>query len=238
MGPLNRRQFLTSTGAGLAGILATRVAPARGQQREISTSAGTTSPPRPTRSWPRSASASPRTPASSSRSTTSPTWAPQQAQVRLRGPDPGRPRHGGDADALPVALRAAARRRLGRGGRAREAVRQGPRVGLRGRARQRGVARGAPVPQHLRRRLPGGPLQEGLPQGPGHVGGPLRRRERAQEDGQPGRDPHQSELRLDLDGGPGAVVVRRHGGGQGRQDGEDQLAGHRADHRVVQEDVQ
>jgi len=36
MGPLNRRQFLTSTGAGLAGILATRVAPARGQQREVS----------------------------------------------------------------------------------------------------------------------------------------------------------------------------------------------------------
>ena len=36
MGPHNRRQFLTTTGAGLAGILATRVAPARGQQREIS----------------------------------------------------------------------------------------------------------------------------------------------------------------------------------------------------------
>ena len=36
MGPLNRRQFLTTTGAGLAGILATRVPPARGQQREIS----------------------------------------------------------------------------------------------------------------------------------------------------------------------------------------------------------
>src|SRR5690242_8438978 len=36
MGPVNRRQFLTSTGAGLAGILATRVAPARGQQREVS----------------------------------------------------------------------------------------------------------------------------------------------------------------------------------------------------------
>jgi multiple sugar transport system substrate-binding protein len=36
MGPVNRRQFLTTTGAGLAGILATRVPPARGQQREIS----------------------------------------------------------------------------------------------------------------------------------------------------------------------------------------------------------
>ena len=43
--------------------------------------------------------------------------------------------------------------------------------------------------------------------------------------GQPGRDPHQPELRLDLDGGARAVVVRRHGGRQGRQDGQDQLAG-------------
>src|ERR1044071_7610240 len=33
---VNRRQFLTATGAGLAGILVTRVPPARGQQREIS----------------------------------------------------------------------------------------------------------------------------------------------------------------------------------------------------------
>ena len=36
MGPQSRRQFLTTTGTGLAGILATRVPPARGQQREIS----------------------------------------------------------------------------------------------------------------------------------------------------------------------------------------------------------
>ena len=36
MGPVSRRQFLTTTGAGLAGILAARVPPARGQQREIS----------------------------------------------------------------------------------------------------------------------------------------------------------------------------------------------------------
>src|ERR1044071_7252822 len=33
---VNRRQFLTATGAGLAGILATRIPPAVGQQREIS----------------------------------------------------------------------------------------------------------------------------------------------------------------------------------------------------------
>src|SRR6476660_6279753 len=33
---INRRQFLTATGAGLAGILASGVPPARGQQREIS----------------------------------------------------------------------------------------------------------------------------------------------------------------------------------------------------------
>jgi len=36
MGPLSRRQFLTTAGAGLAGVLASRVPPARGQQREIS----------------------------------------------------------------------------------------------------------------------------------------------------------------------------------------------------------
>jgi multiple sugar transport system substrate-binding protein len=36
MGSETRRQFLTTTGVGLAGILATRVPPARGQQREIS----------------------------------------------------------------------------------------------------------------------------------------------------------------------------------------------------------
>jgi hypothetical protein len=36
MPSLTRRQFATTTGAGLAGILATGIAPARGQQREIS----------------------------------------------------------------------------------------------------------------------------------------------------------------------------------------------------------
>ncbi len=36
MGPVSRRTFLTSTGAGLAGILATRTAPVVGQTREIS----------------------------------------------------------------------------------------------------------------------------------------------------------------------------------------------------------
>ncbi|HJV57766.1 MAG TPA: hypothetical protein VJ971_17420, partial [Methylomirabilota bacterium] len=36
MGPQSRRHFLTTTGAGLAGILAARVPPARGQQREVS----------------------------------------------------------------------------------------------------------------------------------------------------------------------------------------------------------
>ena len=37
--------------------------------------------------------------------------------------------------------------------------------------------------------------------------------------------------------GPVLWSLRRHGGGQGRQDGPDQLAGHRPDHRVVPEDV-
>src|SRR5438552_15274958 len=36
MEPISRRRFLTTTGGGLAGILATRVPPARGQQRELS----------------------------------------------------------------------------------------------------------------------------------------------------------------------------------------------------------
>src|SRR2546425_10739693 len=36
MEPMNRRHFLTATGAGLAGVLAAGVPPARGQQREIS----------------------------------------------------------------------------------------------------------------------------------------------------------------------------------------------------------
>src|SRR5881396_4023014 len=36
MSAVNRREFLTATGAGLAGILAAGVPPARGQQREIS----------------------------------------------------------------------------------------------------------------------------------------------------------------------------------------------------------
>ena len=39
MGPVTRRHFLTTT-AGLAGILATGIPPARGQQREISYLAG------------------------------------------------------------------------------------------------------------------------------------------------------------------------------------------------------
>src|SRR5437899_11135422 len=36
MEPIRRRRFLTTAAGGLAGILATRVPPARGQQREIS----------------------------------------------------------------------------------------------------------------------------------------------------------------------------------------------------------
>src|SRR5438876_11229576 len=36
MEPISRRRFLTTAAGGLAGILATRVPPARGQQREIS----------------------------------------------------------------------------------------------------------------------------------------------------------------------------------------------------------
>ena len=55
--------------------------------------------------------------------------------------------------------------------------------------------------------VPRGPLQEGQPQGARHLGGPLHGRQGAEEDGAPGRDPHQPELRHDLDGRARAVVA-------------------------------
>ena len=87
--------------------------------------------------------------------------APAGRQVRLRGPDAGRPRPRRDAHALPVALRAAARGRLRPRGRAREEVRGGAPVGQGDGQRQGRVARGAAVSRLLRGRLPRGPLQEG-----------------------------------------------------------------------------
>ena len=124
MPAITRRNFLTTTGgAGLAGILATGVPPARGQQREISYLCWNNFAPAWTRSWPRSASASPRTPGSRSRSTTSrPSSRPRSTP---RSADPGRPRHGRDAHALSLALRAAAGGRRGPRGRAGEEARQG-----------------------------------------------------------------------------------------------------------------
>ncbi len=146
-------------------------------------------------------------------------------QVRLRGADAGRPRHGRDAHALPVALRAAAGGRLRHRRRAGEEARQGHLLGRGDGQGQGRLAGGAPVPHVLRVRLPRGPLQEGEPQGARHLGGPLQGRQGAEEDGAPGRDPHQPELRHDLDRRGRPVVPRRHGGRQGRQDRPDQLAG-------------
>ena len=49
-------------------------------------------------------------------------------------------------------------------------------------------------------------------------------RQGAQEDGEPRRHPHQPELRFDLHGVARAVVLRRHGGRQGRPHRSHQLA--------------
>ena len=198
-------------------------------------SAGTTSRRPGQEAGRRSPSASPRTPASSSRSTTSrtPSSRPSTPPRSRRRPattwsrcactsrGSTSPSWSTSPISWPSSRRSTAR----------------PLLRVRGRPRQGRVARRAHVPWHLRADLPRGPLQEGQPQGAGHLGGPLHGRQGAEEDGAPGGDPHQPELRHDLHGRARAVVVRRHGGRQGRQDGPDQLAGHRADARVVPEDV-
>ena len=223
MGHVSRRQFLTTTGPASPAS-----SPPASRRRGASsarspTSAGTTSRPAPTRSWPRSASASPRTPASRSASTTS-AGPPAGAST----PPRCRPRPGHDVVEMRMHfpwlyepqlvdvsdLVAELEKKYGKALPSAKETRQ----------RQGGLARGAAVPRHLRGRLPRGPLQEGQPQGPRHLGGPLHGRQGAEEDGEPDRDPHQPELRLDLDGGTRAVVLRRHGGRQGRQDRRDQLA--------------
>ena len=146
MPQVTRRQFMTTTTTGLAGILAAKMPPAIGQVREVSYLC-----------WNNFAPASDKKLAEIGQRFTKDTgiklkidhishMGRSRPQVRLRGADAGRPRPGRDAHALPVALRAAARRRLGRGGRAREAVRQGDPVGLRVRRTSR--ESGAAVPQY------------------------------------------------------------------------------------------
>ena len=176
---VNRRQFLTATGAGLAGHPRRRRAARSGpaardlvplleQLRPGLRQEAGRDRPALHQGHGHQAQDRPHLP-----------HGPAAGQVRLRGPDPGRPRPRRDAHALPVALRAAARGRLGRGGRAREEVRQGALLLVRGGARQRSLARRAAVPRHVRGDLPRGPLQEGEPQGARHLGRALHRSARS-----------------------------------------------------------
>ena len=224
MPQVSRRRFLTTT-AGLAGILATGIPPARGQQREISYLC-----------WNNFAPASDKKLAEIGQRFTKDTgikikidhishMGPQQAakyasevqtqaghdlvEMRMHFPWLYEPQLVDVSDVVAELEKKYGKAHLLR---------------LRGGARQGGLARGAAVPRHVRGRLSRGPLQEGQPQGPRHLGGALHRRQGAEEDGEPGRDPHRAELRLDLDGGARAVVLRRHGGRQGRQDRAHQLA--------------
>ena len=128
MEPVTRRQFVVGSAAGLAGILATRVPPARGTdardllplleqlRARLGQEAG------------RDRAALHQGHRHQAQDRPHLPHGPAAGQVRLRGADPGRPRPRRDAHALPVALRAAARGRLRRGDRAREAVWQGDRV--------------------------------------------------------------------------------------------------------------
>ena len=219
MTPVTRRHFLTTT-AGLAGILATGVPPARGQQREISYLC-----------WNNFAPASDKKLAEIGQRFTKDTgiklkidhishMGPQQAkyasevqtqsghdlvEMRMHFPWLYEPQLVDVSD-----LVAELEKKYGKAHRRRRTRR----------AHVNGVWRArAAVPRHVRRDLSRGPLQEGEPEGARHLGGPLHGRQGAEEDGESRRDPHRAELRLDLDGRPRAVVVRRHGGRQGRQDG-------------------
>ena len=230
-------QFLTTT-AGLAGILATGMPPARGQQREISYLC-----------WNNFAPASDKKLAEIGQRFTKDTGikikidhiartGPAGRQVRLRGPDPGRARPRRDAHALPVALRAAARGRLRRGGRAREEVRQGHPLRVRGGPRQRRVAGGArsttacswPPTARTSSRRPSLKVPDTW-EDLYTVGKELKKM------GNPVGIPISQNYDSISTAGPVLWSLRRHGGGQGRQDRPDQLARHRADDRVVQEDV-
>ena len=161
MGPVTRRQFLTTTGTGLAGILATRVPPARGQQREISYLC-----------WNNFAPASDKKMAEIGQRFTKDTgiklkidhishMGPQQAkyaaevqtqaghdlvEMRMHFPWLYEPQLVDVSDVV-----AELEKKYGKAIVLR----------VRGRARQGRLARGAPVPRHVRGHLPGGPLQEG-----------------------------------------------------------------------------
>ena len=217
MPQVTRRSSSTTTAAGLAGILATRRRRRSASSARSPTSAGTTSRPPRTRSWPRSASASPRTPASSSRSTTSRTWARSRrkyasevqtqaghdlVEMRMHFPWLYEPQLVDVSDVV-----AGLEKKYGKA--IPSAYESGPRQGR--------LARGAAVPRHVRRHVPRGPLQEGQPQGARHVGGPLHRRQGAEEDGEPGRDPHRQNYDSISTAGP---VLWSFGGMEVDKDGK------------------
>ena len=186
MGPVSRRHFLTTT-AGLAGILAAGVPPARGQQREISYLC-----------WNNFAPASDKKLAEIGQRFTKDTgiklkidhishMGPQQAkyasevqtqaghdlvEMRMHFPWLYEPQLVDVSDVVAELEK--------KYGKAIGSSYEGAHV-------KRRLARGAPVPRHVRRHLPRGPLQEGEPQGAGHLGGSLHGRQGAQEDGEPRR---------------------------------------------------
>ena len=197
----SRRQFLTTATAGLAGILATGTPPARRPAaRDLLPVLEQLRPRLGQEARPRSASASPRTPASRSRSTTS--RAPQQAakyasEVQTQA--------GHDIVEMrmhfPWLYEPQLDRRVRHRRRAREEVRQGASRSAYEGAHVKGVWRA--VPQYhamfvaaYREDL----FKKAGLKVPRHLGGALRRRQGAEEDGQSRRHPHQPELRLDLHG--------------------------------------
>ena len=176
-------QFLTTTAAGLAGILATKTAPAVGQAREISYLC-----------WNNFAPASDKKLAEIGQRFTKDTgiklkidhishMGPQQAkyasevqtqaghdlvEMRMHFPWLYEPQLVDVSDVV-----AGLEKQYGK---AIPSAYEAAHV-------KGDLARGASVPRDVRGHVSRGPLQEGQPQGARHLGGPLHRRQGAQEDG-------------------------------------------------------
>ena len=212
-----RREFLGRTAAGtagLAGILSSGVPPARGQQREISYLCWNNFAPAWTRSSPRSDRASPRTRASRSRSTTSPRRSRQKyasevqtqtghdlVEMRMHFPWLYEPQL---VDVSDVAIEL--EKKHGKSSPRRET------------AKVKGVWRA--VPQYhrffvctYREDL----FKKAEPQGSRHLGGSLHARQRAEEDGPPGGDPHRQNYDSISTAGP---VLWSFGGMEVDKDGQ------------------
>ena len=237
MGPVSRRRFLTTTGPASPASSPPACRPPGASSARSPTSAGTTSRPRPTRSWPRSASASPRTPASSSRSTTSPTWA------RSRPSTPPRSRRRPATTSSRCAC-------TSRGSTSRSSW-TSPTWWP---SSRRSTARRSPPPTKARTSRASGARCLSITACSWRPIARISSRRPASRSPTPGRTSTRSArssrrwgtrsgipISQNYDSistaSARAVVLRRHGGGQGRQDGPHQLAGDRPDHRVVPEDV-